>query len=348
MIARSTDGVHFTGATVFQDSGGVPSAIQWRGDTLVCVFQWCRAPVGGPNWDKVAVRLSFDRGATWTEPRLAVFNGLPPQYQRPFDPTVAVFAGDSIRIYFSSSNGMPPPGGDSVINTYSARSVDGVNYQFEPGPRVDHPTRRVIDPAVAFFNGVWHYVSPVGAPQEGAYHYVSPDGLSFTRVADIGSDPTHNWTGNFVVNDSADLRFYGSGPRIWFNSSPDGSVWTGYTNTTAQGGDPTVVKLGAGEYVAVYVGQPYAGVAGSDSKQVGRFALFPSPARSKLVVRCEWALRGSAFRLCNAAGMTVRSGVLEDETNVLRVNGLPDGAYVLVLAGRGSRAFRVVGSGAAR
>ena len=40
MIARSTDGVHFTGATVFQDSGGVPSAIQWRGDTLVCVFQW--------------------------------------------------------------------------------------------------------------------------------------------------------------------------------------------------------------------------------------------------------------------------------------------------------------------
>jgi hypothetical protein len=265
MVARSTDGVQFDDPTVFQDSSGVPSVVQWKGDTLACVFQWCRLPMGGPTWDRVAVKFSFDRGSTWTEPQRILINGLPPSYQRPFDPTLAVVAGQDLRIYFSSSDGMPPPGGDSIIDTYSAVSTDGVNYTFEPGPRVNHPTSRVIDPAVIWFRGGWHYVSPIGAPQDGAYHYVSPDGLHFSRVPDIRSDPAHNWTGNFVVNDTNDLRFYGCGPNIWFNSSPDGGNWLGYTPTNVRGGDPSVVKLGANDYLMVYVGQPYAGVANADA-----------------------------------------------------------------------------------
>jgi hypothetical protein len=179
MIAWSSDGQFFNAPAIFQDSSGVPSAVRWTGDTLVCAFQWFRQPIGSPSWDRVAVKFSFDNGLHWTGPTPIVINGLPPNYQRPFDPTLAVTSGDSLRIYFSSSSGMIP-GSDSSINTYSAISADGIHYAFEPNPRVDHPSRRVIDPAVIYFNGSWQYSAPAGAPQEGAYHYTSSDGLNFT------------------------------------------------------------------------------------------------------------------------------------------------------------------------
>jgi hypothetical protein len=295
MVARSSDGVTFTNPAVFQDSGGVPSAVPWRGDTLACVFQWCRAPVNGPTWDKVAVKFSYDRGATWTEPQLVVFNGLPQQYQRPFDPTLAV-VGDSLRVYFSSSDGMPGPGGDSIINTYSAISGDGVNFRFEPGPRVDDPAHRLIDPAVIWFNNAWHYTSPIGAPQEGVYHYVSPDGLDFSRVPDIPSDAQHNWTGNFVVADSTELRFYGCGPSVWHNRSPDGGQWLGYTATSVRGGDPTVVRLASDDWLIAYVGLPYAGVRAEPERVRPGLHVSPNPTHGLAVIRLS-ALSTADFSL---------------------------------------------------
>lgn len=257
MIATSGDGVTFDPPVMFQDSAGVPSAIRWHGDTLICVFQWFRQPINSPTWDRVAVKYSYDNGANWTSPQPIVVHNLPAGYQRPFDPTLVLTQSDSLRIYYSSSDGIPPPGQDSTINTYSAISADGLNYYFEPGPRVDHPASRVIDPAVIYFNNSWHYLSPIGAPQAGAFHYLSPDGLNFSIVQNIGSDSAHNWTGNYVVNAANDLRFYGcGGASIWFNSSPNGGEWTGYTNTNMHGGDPTVVKLFSGTYVIVYVAPP--------------------------------------------------------------------------------------------
>ena len=41
-MAWSNDGTNFGNATIFQDSSGVPSIIKWKGDTLVCAFQWFR------------------------------------------------------------------------------------------------------------------------------------------------------------------------------------------------------------------------------------------------------------------------------------------------------------------
>ena len=289
MIARSSDGVNFMNPAVFQDSGGVPSAICWGGDTLICVFQWCHPPVGGPTWDKVAVKLSYDRGANWTYPQPIVVNSLPPTFQRPFDPTIARFSDDSVRIYFSSSDGMPPPGGDSIINTYSAATCDGINYYFESGPRVDYPTQRVIDPAVIYFHNAWHYTSPKGAPQDGAFHYVSPDGVNFSQVPDIVSDPAHNWTGNFVVEDTGELRFYGCGPTTWYNYSANGGVWNGYVNTNLQGGDPSVVKLDSNDYLMIYTGQPYAGIVNRHGP-LGTSSISVSPNPAPGVVRFDYHL----------------------------------------------------------
>lgn len=184
MMAWSADGRFFNASAIFQDSSGVPSAIRWKGDTLICALQWFRQPIGSPSWDRVAVKFSYDAGLHWTAPTPIVIAGLPSDYQRPFDPTLTAIAGDSIRVYFSSSRGRPQ-GLDSTVNTYSAVSADGIHYTFEPTPRVDHPTRRVIDPAMISFNGTWHYSGPIGAPQEGAYHYTSTNGLLFFRKAII-------------------------------------------------------------------------------------------------------------------------------------------------------------------
>ena len=142
-IAYSIDGTSFNNNIIFQDSSGVPSVIRWKGDTLICAFQWFRQPVNSLSWDKVAVKFSYDAGLNWTEPLPILVHDLPVNFQRPFDPTLAL-SHDSLRIYFSSSDGLPMGGLDSSINTYSATSIDGLNYYFEPGPRFDHPTNRVI------------------------------------------------------------------------------------------------------------------------------------------------------------------------------------------------------------
>jgi hypothetical protein len=131
--AWSNDGITFNAPTIFQDSSGVPSLIKWKGDTLICAFQWFRVPIGSPSWDRVAVKFSYDNGITWTQPIPIVVNGLPPNYQRPFDPTLVIYNSDSIRIYFSSSDGFPIGGLDSTVNTYSAKSIDGINYTFDTG-----------------------------------------------------------------------------------------------------------------------------------------------------------------------------------------------------------------------
>lgn len=257
MTATSTDGITFDTPVIFQDSSGVPSVIKWKGDTLVCVFQWFRLPVGSPSWDRVAVKYSYDNGLNWTAPQPIQVLNFPAGYQRPFDPTLAVLSSDSLRIYFSSSVGLPPMGLDASVNTYSAVSADGLLYTFEPNARVDVADNKVIDPAVIEFGPGWHYTAPIGAPQQGAYHFVSPDGVNFSQVASIPSDNAHNWTGNFMRNSDNELRFYGSGPMIWYNATANGGVWNGFVATNLNGGDPSVVRVAPDLYRIIFVGAQY-------------------------------------------------------------------------------------------
>ena len=232
----------------FVAQAGVPSLARRGNGQLVAVFQWF--PYENPSaFDQVATCFSSDGGRTWNTPRSLTFSGLPAGYQRPFDPTVTVAEDGSLRLYFTCSPQSPTP----VNGFYSARSMDGLNYTFEEGVRF-YPGRATVDCAVLRWNGQWHLVSPIGAPQDGAYHAVSVDGLSFTRLADIPSVGGANWTGNLVEVGNA-LRFYGSpGQGLWYASTTDGMAWSAPVSLGLQGGDPAAVEAEPGRWLLVFTG----------------------------------------------------------------------------------------------
>ncbi|MBK8552560.1 MAG: T9SS type A sorting domain-containing protein [Ignavibacteria bacterium] len=293
-ICQSNNGVNFSNIQTFQDSSGVPNVIKLPSGVLISVFQWFRQPVGSLSWDRVAVKFSSDNGISWTQPQPIVVNGLPSNFSRPFDPTLAVTDSGRIRIYFSSGLNMIL---DTSINTYSAISDDGINYTMEAGFRFSLPDRPVIDPAVIKFRNLWHLINPFSnMTNGGAFHNISGDGINFTRVADIPSDMTHSWIGNFMIKDTNELRFYGSGMNVWYSSSTNGGVWSAFTNTNINGGDPSVLKLSDTNYLMIYTGQPYTTSASSNSVAVNDFYLYqnyPNPFNPVTVIR--YSLRENIF-----------------------------------------------------
>lgn len=329
-IARSTDGINFSASSIFQDSAGVPSVIKWKGDTLIAAFQWFRQPNPSPTWDRVATKISFDNGLTWTEPAPIVMHGMPSNYQRPFDPTLTLINNDSLRIYFSSAQ-VPVFTLDSNVNTYSAVSGDGVNFYFENGIRVDEPSIPVIDPAVIYFKNTWHYAAPYGAPQQGTVHYLSPDGKNFSKVPNIMSDNLHNWTGNYVAIDTSELRFYGSGQFVWFNSSSNGGVWNGYVNTNINGGDPSVVKISASEYLMIYVGMP--GTSDISESATSSLRTIYDPVSK--TVNIENLNPGTRYQLFDIAGRHVSSGSVTSSPEVIDVSQYAKGTYVVTIPSTG-------------
>ncbi|MEO8447427.1 MAG: T9SS type A sorting domain-containing protein [bacterium] len=278
-ICSGSDGVNFSNTQTFQDSSGVPSLIRLPNGNLACAFQWFRQPLGSPSWDRVAIKFSSNNGMNWSEPVPIVVNNLPQNFTRPFDPTLAISNDNRIRIYFSDGLNFIL---DTSINTYSAISDDGIHYEMESGTRFSISDKPVIDPAAIRFRNLWHLVNPwTIVSSQGAYHNVSADGLNFNRVTDIVSDQQHNWTGNYMINeDTTELRFYGSGMMVWYASSPNGGQWSSFVNTNINGGDPSVLKLSADNYMMIYVGQEYPVSVSADIETADVFSLkqnYPNP-----------------------------------------------------------------------
>lgn len=250
MMAKSADGTAFGAATTFVERAGVPSVVREADGRLVAAFQWF--PQDDAAWDKVAVSFSEDDGATWTEPRTIALEGLPENYQRPFDPTLAVTEDGRLRLYFTTAVGKPGPNADTHIA--SAVSDDGVTYAVEPGERVIEEGVRLYDAAALRFDGTWHLTTPLHA--EGATHATSANGTDFASVEPIDAYPTYNWTGNLLAWGDG-MRFYGSGPGpVWWSETADGDDWSKPVPTGVRGGDPAVVELGNGAYLMIYVGEP--------------------------------------------------------------------------------------------
>lgn len=323
VICTSQDGINFSSCNIFQDSSGVPSVAMDSIGRLISAFQWFPDPFHGPHWDSVAVKISLDSGISWTDPQPIIIQNFPSNYQRPFDPTLVALPGGQIRIYFSSG-----PPGMNTIGTYSAISIDGINYTYEPGIRFSQAGRNCIDPAVIIFQGNFHYTSPKGAPQDGAFHAISPDGLNFTQLADIPSDNQHNWTGNMMV-DSLALKFYGTGgPFMWFSATGNGSVWSPYQNLNLSGGDPAIVKIWGNKFILIYTGTPLInGIAESNLNMKRK--LYPNPAKNILHVSGEDFFENLNYVIIDLFGNELQKGWLSKHNNEIPLHGFSDGTYIL-------------------
>ncbi|MEO8210096.1 MAG: sialidase family protein, partial [bacterium] len=284
-ICQSNDGIDFSNIQTFQDSSGVPCVIKLSSGVLISAFQWFRQPVGSLTWDRVAVKFSSDNGINWSEPQPIVVNGLPSNFARPFDPTPVLTDSNKVRIFFSSGLNMVL---DTSINTYSAISDDGINYTMESGIRFSMPDRPVVDPAVIKFRNLWHLANPfTNMTGGGAFHNISNDGINFTRVQDIVSDMSHSWIGNYMINDTSELRFYGSGMMVWYSTSSNGGEWSTFLNTNIMGGDPSVLKISDANYIMIYTGQPYPVSVSENINSVNDFSLdqnYPNPFNPSTVI----------------------------------------------------------------
>ena len=343
-ICQSSDGVNFTNIQTFQDSSGVPNVIKLPNGNLASVFQWFRQPVGSPSWDRVAIKFSSDNGLNWTSPVPIIVNGLPQNFQRPFDPTLAITDNGQIRIFFSSGLNMIL---DTSINTYSAISDDGINYTMESGFRFSMPDKPVVDPAVIKFRNLWHLANPLSNMSvTGAFHNISSDGFNFTRVSDISSDQTHSWIGNYMIKDTNELRFYGSGMFVWYSTSPNGGLWSSFVNTNIQGGDPSVLKISENNYLMIYTGMSYPlGINESENSGVNNFELnqnYPNPFNptTKINYHIPSIINGQSSNvklvIYNATGKEIRTLVNEKQnagsyTAIFDGAGLSSGVYYYTL-----------------
>lgn len=254
-IASSSDaGKTFGASRRWLERAGVPCLARIAPDRLAAVFQWF--PDSVRDFDRVAIRFSTDEGQTWSDPQRVEVTGLPPTYQRPYDPTIVPLPGGRLRLYFSSDVAIGIGAGFRIPATYSAVGSDALHYEFETGARFEQDAAPVDDPAVVRYGDIWHLIAPIGRQQEGAYHATSSDGLSFKSAPNLRSDGEQNWTGNLLVMDDA-LRFYGSSPRgVWWASSRDGNAWTPPTYIGLQGEDPAVALAKDGTLLLIYVGEP--------------------------------------------------------------------------------------------
>ncbi|MBS1518771.1 MAG: exo-alpha-sialidase [Bacteroidetes bacterium] len=286
-ICTSSDGINFSYFQTFQDSAGVPCVTRLPNGDLISAFQWFRQPVGSPTWDRVAVKFSHDNGLNWTQPQPVIMNGFPQNFTRPFDPALAVTDSGKIRMFYSSELNLIL---DTSINTYSAVSDDGINYTFEGNVIFSLSDRPVIDPAVIKFNNLWHLVNPGTAGNNNVYHNVSNNGIDFSRAPDIISDMYHSWTGNFLIFDPNELRFYGSGMGICYSSSPNGGMWSSFAGTNVMGGDPAVIKTGDNNFLMIYTGPPNPVSVNENVSVSENFKLhqnYPNPFNPQSVISYE-------------------------------------------------------------
>lgn len=246
----SKDGKNFEEHGIFVERGGVPNLAVAKDGRILFVFQWF--PLDQPeSFDKIAL-MTKQEGKSWTKPQTLSIVGMPKEIHRSFDPALVVLPDRRSRLYFASQRS-PNQGNRANRAIFSAISEDGLHYRFEPSQRFGLKNTETYDPAVVWFEGKWHLFAP--APEKGtAYHAASEDGLLFTRLGDIRLPGSETWIGNVIVV-ADEMHFYGSGQNVWSAKSRDGNHWQLDPSIQLKGGDPAVLQMPNGEFMAVTTGK---------------------------------------------------------------------------------------------
>lgn len=255
-LYTSSDGKQFQRQGLFVKSAGVGNLLATQDGKLRAYFQWF--PFKRESFDHVAVKVSEDLGKTWSSPQTITVKNLPLHLIRAIDPTAVELPGGKIRLYFAATP-RPKPGGHGrpPINqrkVYSALSSDGVNFELEPGVRFEVEGQETYDPAIVFFNGLWHLYTPIpiDVANGKAYHAVSADGLNFKRLQDVevSGHKSLSWIGNVMLHKDT-LHYFGSG-HSWHATSKDGIRWNMQPNSGLKCGDPSATVVpSTGQWLAI-------------------------------------------------------------------------------------------------
>jgi hypothetical protein len=168
-LATSSDGLTFTKKELLVEHVGVPNLLLTSSGDIIATYQYFSYddPENPDTYGLIAYSLSEDDGDSWTDPALVTISGLPEPtttgnaQDRVFvthavDPTLVELADGSLRLYFTYQNvdeDWPHPA--SAINTDG--DISGTfTYEEDSGIDSDEEAA-LLDPAVVYFDGVWHY-----------------------------------------------------------------------------------------------------------------------------------------------------------------------------------------------
>lgn len=257
LLARSTDGVHFTaGGEVLTDQGNVPDIVVDPDGTLRVYY--IGQSIEANKEESTVVAISKDNGTTWTFRKLTYKNW--PQPRDPSDPDVVLLDDGTYRMYFTSS--LP----NNMLGIVYADSPDGITFTYQ-GIALES-TSSVIDSTTFYFDDMWHmYVLQEKVP--GQLHAISTDGNTFT-LTDTANVvlPLDRYILSNQLLEGSMIRMFGFNlpeANIRTFTSTDGEVWLADDialegNTTATLGsnyiqDSSVAQLEDGTYLMVYVSE---------------------------------------------------------------------------------------------
>lgn len=248
-LAESEDGLSFSGKELVMENAGVPHLLNRANGDLVLTYQYF-SPTTESEFDVIAYSVSEDQGETWSERALVRFENLPEPAAlnlMPMDPALVETEGGSLRLYFTYH-----VEGNKNAALYSAVAADGKMtsvFEVAPEPALELD-EMLLDPAVVFFEGVWHHYSWNGESDLN-YHSTSRDGVSFTRAEDVVLPM--DFLGQVVPAEQG-LRFYGTSGKGGVISaySSDGYTWEMEENILTQGADPAVAEIDDENFIMIY------------------------------------------------------------------------------------------------
>jgi len=218
LIATSQDGLNFQKSNIiFCDSADVPDAVIGPSGSVYVFYQGLITP-----WiDGIKMAISSNGVNNWQYHQV-IIPGTGNWPGKPCDPDVIV-KGDTFRLYFTGDTI-----NDGTPETYSAISIDGINFIRENGVRFEVPNNPVLDPSLLWTGETLQYFAG-GAPQGFNWHAHSTNGLTFIQQPNFYVN--NLMMANGISINSGGYRFYGfsnnpNQPGIRSIYSIDGRNWT--------------------------------------------------------------------------------------------------------------------------
>lgn len=246
----SSTGRGFTGNKKIVSHADVPMLMAARNGKLYAYFQWFPGVYASDRkykryFDMIGLRISPNKGKTWTITRAVRICGLPAKLVnkrdggRPMDPSAVQLANGKIRLYFTIEPGLDD---EAIARVHSAISTNGRSFRHE-GQSFALKNVDIRDCTVAKLRKTWHMYCPNWKNNGRGYHATSKNGVRFKRAADAVVGGKRNFLGN-VTEVAGKLYFYSGG---WVAVSTNGSRFR-LLHKKGLPGDPGIAKIGGKWY----------------------------------------------------------------------------------------------------